>query len=87
MLKKLQTRRADCICTWRFFLELPRCSCQRGIFIETIVMISGLHWAISLTTALEESSQSLLLQIDQYLTRRGMRVKISKAMCSIKIEE
>jgi len=36
---------------------------------------------------LEEASQSLLLQIDQYLTRRGMRVKISKAMCSIKIEE
>jgi len=44
------------------------------------------HWAISLMT-LEEASQSLLLQIDQYLTRRGMRVKISKAMCSIKIEE
>lgn len=89
MLKELQTRRADCICTWRFPLALLRRSCQRGIFIEMTVVISELHRVISLTTALEERVffRSLLLQIDQYLTRRGVRVKISKAMCSTKIEE
>lgn len=53
MLKELQIRRADCICTWRFLLELLRRSCQRGIFIE---MISGLHWTISVMTALQDSS-------------------------------